>query len=459
MNSRVLIIGGGLSGLTTAFYLRSQGYDITLVDQGRLRGTEHYTPASHAAPNIVSPPQANAEINNPNSFPMVIHGFHHATGALLKEMGTDSLFESHPSVNLEFVVEGQNPIAFKPYPIPSPLHILIRLLLFKGMSFTDRWGLIKKLELLWEGDLELPPDLDSQHVDAWMMSLGQSDQARRNIWNPLCQFFLGTDTIHSSAQYLKDILVQFFLSARANHRTFLPHVDETTLLLTPLRHILATHNIRLQTECTATYFEYDSEGISGVRLDNGTTLTADVYISALPRRIFSSCLPERLLAKFSYFSNVTQLTEVPALHVQIEVPGTTANPRLLLSANTFQWMTILRHPIQSTNTTCISGIALDNQQLLESPDQEIVSALLSDLPFPFDENINILAPARIFRTPHSLLSCKPNSSTYRPLQKSPIPNLFVAGSWTDTGLPSTRESSILSGNLCAQAVIKSLSTS
>ncbi|MGB0909195.1 MAG: FAD-dependent oxidoreductase, partial [Nitrospirales bacterium] len=439
MNSRVLIIGGGLSGLTTAFRLRSLGYHITLVDQGRLGDTEHFTPLTHAKPHTISLPPTNAEGNNPNSFPMVIHGFHHATWALLKDLGTDSLFESYPSVNLEFLVNGQSPIEFKPYPLPSPLHILIRLLLFKGMPYTDRWELIKKLEQLWEGDLALPQDLNSQYADAWMISLGQSEEARRNIWNPLCQFLLGTGAMHSSAQDLKEMLVQFFLSSRENHCTFLPNVDETTLLLSPLRHLIATHNIHVQTKCTATYFQYDSKGISGVRLDDGTTLTADIYISALPRKIFISCLPERLLAKYSYFSNLSQLTESPALVVRTEVPHTTGRPRLLLSANMFQWMTILPHDTQSTSTTFISGVALDNQQLLEKPDQEIVSALLSNLPFPFNKDINRVPPAQIFRPPHTLLSCKPNSSTYRPLQTSPIPNLFVVGSWTDTGLPTSRE--------------------
>jgi len=40
----------------------------------------------------------------------------------------------------------------------------------------------------------------------------------------------------------------------------------------------------------------------------------------------------------------------------------------------------------------------------------------------------------------------------RPLQQSPLPNFFLAGDWTDTGLPGTMESAIRSGDLCADAI-------
>jgi uncharacterized protein with NAD-binding domain and iron-sulfur cluster len=33
-----------------------------------------------------------------------------------------------------------------------------------------------------------------------------------------------------------------------------------------------------------------------------------------------------------------------------------------------------------------------------------------------------------------------------------LPNLLLAGDWTDTGLPATLESAIRSGDLCAQII-------
>ena len=37
---------------------------------------------------------------------------------------------------------------------------------------------------------------------------------------------------------------------------------------------------------------------------------------------------------------------------------------------------------------------------------------------------------------------------------TPLPNLFLAGDWTDTGWPATMESAVRSGNIAAEAVRK-----
>ncbi len=459
MNPRVLIIGAGLSGLTTAFRLRSQGFDISLVDQGVLCD-EAKLSESVSRTDFSSAPLSNADKENSssNAFPIVLHGYHHATWTLLKELETDLLLDSHQSVKLEFVRDTQQTIEFRHFPAPSPLHLLMGLLLFKGLPWRDRWSLIKKLEQIWEGDIQLPLDLDSQHVHAWLTTLGQSEEACQHIWDPLCQFFLGMTFKQSSAEYFTKVLTNFFLSSRQNSRTFLPSLNERTLFIKPLSDRIASEDIIVHTDRMATYFQYDSRGITGVKLDDGTILTADVYVSALPRRKFLSCLPERLLAKFSYFSNLSQLDEIPALIVHLETPDTTTHSRLLLSTNRFQWIAIRPHTNNQTQTTLISCVATNNREFLDTPDQQILHELYAQVPSLLGDAINSAHRTHIIRKPQAFLSCKPNISTFRPLQKSPVPNLFVAGPWTDTTLPASRESSILSGNLCAQAIIDSRST-
>ncbi len=61
--------------------------------------------------------------------------------------------------------------------------------------------------------------------------------------------------------------------------------------------------------------------------------------------------------------------------------------------------------------------------------------------------------SRIVREPQAFLSLRPGTASLRPLPQSPFPNLFLAGDWTDTGLPATLESAILSGDRCAEAIV------
>ena len=47
----------------------------------------------------------------------------------------------------------------------------------------------------------------------------------------------------------------------------------------------------------------------------------------------------------------------------------------------------------------------------------------------------------------------PGTSKHRPPQTTPIPNLFLAGDWTDTGWPSTMEGAVRSGVFAADALL------
>jgi uncharacterized protein with NAD-binding domain and iron-sulfur cluster len=52
-----------------------------------------------------------------------------------------------------------------------------------------------------------------------------------------------------------------------------------------------------------------------------------------------------------------------------------------------------------------------------------------------------------------VLALPPGTKVRRPIQRSPIPNLLLAGAWTDTGWPANLESAIASGERCAEIVI------
>ena len=53
----------------------------------------------------------------------------------------------------------------------------------------------------------------------------------------------------------------------------------------------------------------------------------------------------------------------------------------------------------------------------------------------------------------------PAEQRLRPGTRTRIANLFLAGDWTDTGLPATLESAVVSGERAAAAALEYLSAS
>ncbi len=59
---------------------------------------------------------------------------------------------------------------------------------------------------------------------------------------------------------------------------------------------------------------------------------------------------------------------------------------------------------------------------------------------------------KIVRTPQSVYKAIPGRNKYRPTQKTPIPNFFLAGSFTMQHYLASMEGAILSGKLAAEQV-------
>ena len=55
------------------------------------------------------------------------------------------------------------------------------------------------------------------------------------------------------------------------------------------------------------------------------------------------------------------------------------------------------------------------------------------------------------------IEASPEQIALRPGTQTEWKNLFLAGDWTDTGLPATIEGSVRSGNLAADHVLKNRS--
>ena len=247
---------------------------------------------------------------------------------------------------------------------------------------------------------------------------------------------------------------EMFFSARRNHETFLLPLDEQSLVLAPLQKYLSQQGVHFHPSNEVTQIHYHDEKISGVKLLNGTIVTADQYVSTLPPRALASCLPDRLLTKYGYFCNLLKLSECPAVIVRLRMGFPTARPRLFLSYKTFHWMVSRPEPQHHAGTTLVSCVVTGDRDLLAQPDHVLVQQALAEIPaeiFPqaTQEDQSVLG-TQVIRHTHAFLSPQPGISTFRPLQQSPISNFHLAGSWTDTGLPASRESSIVSGqSLCS----------
>ena len=419
----VVILGGGPAGLTTAYRLALLGYRVTIVEQG-----------TH---------------NNPE--PFTVLGCHHATQALLHSLHSNSRQPDAIAIPLEFRLPDGSLVHYPRSSFPAPLHSWVNLLRFAGIPWKERWQLASWVEQLWEGDTELPADLEQRTADEWLTSIGQSSQTRDLVWNSLARWLTGNTLAMMSADAFVRSMKPLFLSTRPDSRVSVVQDSLQSCFIQPITETLTQAGATIVCNSAATQLRYERDRISGVLLRDGSLLQADWYVAALPPQQLTTLLPERWLTRYAYFQQLTELRSVESttLHVQAEQPC--ATPRLILLSDTsFHW--VLTAAATPSRTSFLL-VTTDNQNAQARPDSNLhilIQDLLGSLGLLMPESRIASTPPRTI--PNAILSLKPGTKLHRPIQRSPIANLLLTGSWTDTGWPPNLESAIVSGNRCADAI-------
>jgi uncharacterized protein with NAD-binding domain and iron-sulfur cluster len=327
----------------------------------------------------------------------------------------------------------------------------VNLLRFAGIPWKERWQLVSWLERLWESDERLPADLEQRTADEWLESIGQGVQTRRVVWNPLAQWLTGNDLHTLSADAFVTSMRPLFLRTHADSRISVLQDSFQTFLVQPITETLTVAGATILRNTEASQFRFERDHISGVLLQDGSLLQANWYVAALPPQQLTPLLPERWLTRYAYFQQLAELVSVERtiLYVHAEQPCVT--PRLVLLGDT------AFHSVLATtagpNRTGFFLVTTDSQFTQARPDSNLailISELLRSLRLLMPGNTITLTHRRTI--PSAILSLRPGTKSHRPIQRSPIANLLVAGAWTDTGWPPNLESAIVSGNHCADAI-------
>ena len=426
----VMVLGAGPAGLTAAYRLALGGLRVTVL-----------TPSARIGEHV------RRESDPPAS----ILGCHGATWALLHALGIRPDQPVFAETQLEFLLPSGRVVRYPKTRFPTPIQQLLTIGRFSGLRAGERWKLLSWLEQLWEGSVELPVDLEQRTAESWLGSLSHSPSSRQTIWAPLARWLTGNELHHLSADAFVMALKPFFLSHAAGSRIWVPRQAWDRAFVQPVTDALAKAQATVCAGTRAVRFEYHDDRITGLRVKDGASLQADWYLAALPPRELTGLLPERWLSRYAYFQQIVDLEAFSSSVLQVRTGETMTSPRhILMGAGSFNW--IACKPSQF-DRGLVATVTMRQDQSVTEPIQQ-VSALLRSL--------NLLQPDRHitgFRQEDralAWLALPPGTKVRRPLQRSPIRNLLLAGAWTDTGWPANLESAIVSGERCAEIILQPL---
>ncbi len=432
---KVIVLGAGYAGLACAAELVLRGHEVTLLESRALLGGR--------AHSFVEP-KTGLTLDNGQH---ILMGCYHETLALLRQLGVTDRLQTPPRLHVPYWSErGRHALTAL---APAPLHLASALLHFGELSVGDKFAAIKLALRLRAGQNPDPHET----VGGWLRRWKQTPNIIRALWEPLCLAALNDPVDTGSAALFATVIRRSFLGSAADSTIYLSKVGLSELFAPEIGELLEMCGGRIATQSPVKALGFEGSTLGEIELGDGTILRPEAVVSALPWHVLRSLLPAE--SKLAQACRALGDAPIVSLHLWMDRP-VLDEPFVGFLDSPVHWV-FNRDDIQGATprqeghvvTVVISGA----RSVLDLSPAELEELTLRELRrfLPIAREAHILH-RMIYKARSATFAATPEAEALRPGAVTEWSNLFLAGDWTDTGLPSTIEGSIVSGRRAAVAV-------
>jgi zeta-carotene desaturase len=442
MPDDVLIIGGGFAGLAAGVALADAGKKVRLLEQ---------KPQLGGRARSFRDPTTGSLVDNGQH---ILMRCYQSTIRFLSTIGTLDRVHFQPRLTVPFLDRGGRLTRLECPNWPSPWHLLMGVLRSKCFSGKE------KLEIFRLGWAlrSSPPDRDhpaGETVAAWLSRLGQSGSLQRNFWDLLCIAAMNEDPHIAGARLFERVLRLALFTSPADSRLGIVHGGLSECYTAAATAYIEARGGRVETACSVRQLLIADGFCRGVELSQGGKFETGPVISAVPWQQFAGLLPGNLLRTEPLFSAALALRPAPIISINLWFDAPVTELEFAgLRGTTIQWL-FNKSRILGSSDHYVSLVLSGAHQQVGRPKQELLALALQELG-------ELLPDVRKAKLIHSLVikerfatfSPSPEVDLLRPPARTPVRGLFLAGDWTDTGLPATIEGAVQSGYTAAREVLQ-----
>ncbi len=446
MTREIVVIGGGLAGITAAIAARDAGFGVTLLE---------------------SRPRLGGAASSYTRGPMTIDNGQHvflrcctAYQELLARLGMTGSVAIQDRFDVT-VLSQAGPARLRRTALPSPLHLAGALARYRLLSLPER-ARVARAALAFRFADPASPALDSQRLGDWLAARGQGERARRRLWDLFVVSALNVAGDDASVQLAATVIKTALLGAKDAADIGIATVPLGELHATATARLLDQIGVRVRLGTRVAAVDQPAGGAFRVELAHGeladaADVRADGVVLAVPpaqaaRLACTAGLPQApAWADLAY-------SPIVNVHV-IYDRRVTGLPFAAAVDSPVQWVfdKTRQAGLRSGQYLAVSLSAADS--FVDRPAaalRELFGPALEQL-FPAAAGA-VITDFFVTRERHATFRQEPGSGALRPGARTAVPGLTLAGAWTDTGWPDTMEGAVRSGHLAAQALISELTS-
>ncbi|MGA4539138.1 hydroxysqualene dehydroxylase HpnE [Uniformispora flossi] len=442
MTRRLIVVGGGLAGITAALAAADAGMSVTLLE-GR-------------------PRLGGATFSFRRDGRWLDNGQHvflrccTAYRSFLDRIGTAHLVELQDRLDVPVLTPWGTTGRLHRSGLPSPLHLSAALSRYPFLTLAGRARVGVAAMALKRLDPD-DPKLDETTFGAWLDRFGVTDRERAAMWDLVGVATLNLTAEHASLAMAVKVFRTGLLDTNDGADIGWSRVPLQQLHGDAAQRALedAKVDVRLRTRVSA--LDVLPDGGFTVAAD-GATVSGDAVVLAVPHEDAARLLPPGALLLGDRPADPTVLaglgsSPIVNLHVVYDRPVFDHEFAAGL-ASPVQWVfdrsANLGLPrgryLAVSNSAADAEIDMTHQQLRE----RYLPALERLLPAARDARVEEFV---VTKERTATFRAAPGSGRLRPYAHTAVPGLALAGAWTATGWPATMEGAVRSGLAAAEATI------
>ena len=432
---KIAVWGAGFAGISAALHLAQQGHHVEIFEAKSYTGGRAHSFTDTHTGLILDNGQH------------ILMGCYRDSLALLELLGVSDKLAKQEGIEVPYLSPGGKRSILKAYDLPAPLHLAAGLFGFNELSWLDRLAILRLGAVI---RLTRAP-AESLTVADWLRQHGQTSNAIRCLWEPYCIAALNEPVATASALLFHRTVKLSLCGSKQDSSIYLSKVGLSELLSPEAGLFLSSVGSKLHTGLGVRSVNFEDGSVTGFVTSAGDTVTADCYVSALPWTTLRSLLPE----KSTLSQDLRNIGSAPiiSLHLISDCAIVKESYAGLLDSPV-QW-------IFNRGTASIDGqsghlsaiIISAAYDLLDVNGPELLEKVWSEINryFPSTCKGKVLHHV-VYKSRDATFAARPGVNPFRSGPKSHWKNLYLAGDWTETGLPATLEGAVQSGRLAAEAM-------
>jgi squalene-associated FAD-dependent desaturase len=425
MQKKVIVIGGGFAGLSAAAYLTNKKFKVTLLEASPKLGGRAYSFLDK---------ETNSVLDNGQH---ILMGCYNFTLDFLSLIDATNNFNFQKRLEVNFVKEGFQVIPLKSFPFLYPINLLIGLLGFSAISFSDRLSLLKVfLKLTFYSSNRF----SALSIKEWLEKENQSKDIQDAFWRILAVGALNTSIEKASAKIFIDIIKQIFLKGSKAATIVLPKYGLSESYCKNAKEFILKYGGEIILSESIEKIVISEDMVTEIHSKEKVFLDFNYVVSAIPAFSLSRIIDEGSNFIFPDF----KYSPILNIHIWLK--------KNIIPEGFFGLINSPLHWVFNKGTH-LNIVISDADTLICKSDEDLIEMVKDEMKKFFLLDPEMISGYKIIKEKRATFIPSIDILKKRPSQSTNIKNFILAGDWVDTGLPSTIESAVKSGKIASDLIL------